>query len=134
MKDGRIVRDDVQKCFIKGQGREMRKLRKEIQTKSTPSVLSAEMTVQGKKEWRILSCPLTGEPYGRYCGEACAWYSEQSNSIPTMAPPAAEGGHPYKQLNLVTVVRCKGEPIGKLVEEEENTGKGFGYADDENSL
>jgi hypothetical protein len=99
----------------------MRKLRKEVQTKSTPSVLSAEMTVQGKKEWRILSCPLTSEPYGRYCGEACAWYSEQPNSIPTMAPPAVEGGYSTQAYKLVTVVRCKGEPIGKLVETEDET-------------
>lgn len=133
MKDGNTVRDDVQKCFIKGQRREMRKLRKELNAKTQPSALSAEMTVNGKKEWRKVSCPLTAEPYGRYCGEVCAWYSEQPNSIPTMAPPAVEGGYSTQAYKQVTVVRCKGEPIGKLVEEEEIKGR-FGYADDENDL
>lgn len=119
MKDGRIVRDDVQKCFIKGQGREMRKFQKDIQSKTLPATLIAEMIVGGKKEWRKVSCPLTSEPYGRYCSEACAWYSEQPNSVPTMAPPAVGGGHSTQAYKLVTVVRCKGEPIGKLVETED---------------
>jgi hypothetical protein len=116
MKDGRIVRDDVQKCFIKGQGREMRKLRKESHGESQSSLILAEMTVGGKKKWTRVDCPLYAAHHTRSCGEWCAWYSEQPNSIPTMAPPAVE-----VRYSTVTVVRCKGEPIGKLVETEDET-------------
>jgi hypothetical protein len=103
----------------------MRQLRKESHGESQSSLILAEMTVGGKKKWTRVDCPLYSAHHTRSCGEWCAWYSEQPNSVPESP----------KERRSITLVLCKREPIGKLVEkEEENTGKGFGYADDENSL
>lgn len=82
----------------------MRQLQKDTQSKTCPSTLIAEMIVSGKKEWRMLSCPLTAEPYGRTCGEVCAWYAEETVGGALGVP-------------VQVVVSCQGRPIGSLVTE-----------------
>ncbi len=61
--------------------------------------LESEMTVNSKREWKRVICPVLPTPGGDACGEWCAWYGEES-------------------LN-VTVATCQGRPIGELIEEKQ---------------
>lgn len=87
----------------------MRKLRREHRA-YYPVTLESEMTINGKKQWKKIMCPVSPTPDGDACGEWCAWYGEEDQNVPT--------GH-VSGLAMVTVITCQGRPIGELIEEKQ---------------
>jgi hypothetical protein len=82
----------------------MKKLRRVWVSDMAVTCVEAEMTVDRKKVWKRLSCPLSNSPVDvDYCGEWCAWFDVE------MTRGAL--GVPDRE-----VVTCKGQPIGEIAE------------------
>jgi len=82
----------------------MKKVRRVWATNMVATSVETEMTINGQKVWKRLSCPLSHSAGDvDYCGEWCAWFNVEMIR--------GELGVPDRE-----VVTCKGTPIGEIVE------------------
>jgi hypothetical protein len=81
----------------------MKKVRRVWATNMVATSVETEMTINGQKAWKRLSCPLSHFDDVDYCGEWCVWFDVERIRGALGAPDRE-------------VVTCKGTPIGEIVE------------------